>query len=175
MSSYAKFVEGIHHNVICSIAKLSGCTSYLELGIEKGDTFSLMNTIVPHCIGVDIKDMRPEKFGKLYVMKTDDFFVNNKETFDIIFIDAEHKYESALKDFENSLKILNKYGIILMHDTDPIDLAHCSPGYCGDSYKIIDYIFNNHKELNIITLPITMAGLSIIMRKSDRRLFEYLK
>ena len=85
---------------------------------------------------------------------------------DIIFIDADHNYTSVVKDFENSLKILNKLGIIFLHDTDPMIKKYVDPGYCGDSYKIIDYITNNHPELNIITLPVTIAGLSIVMREN---------
>ena len=102
-------------------------------------------------------------------MSTDDFFKNFKDMVDIVFIDADHNYKSVVKDFENSLKILNKLGIIFLHDTDPITKKYTDPGYCGDSYKIIEYILNKHSELNIITLPVTEAGLSIVMRKSNTR------
>jgi hypothetical protein len=58
-----------------------------------------------------------------------------------------------------------------MHDTDPNDNKLFSSGYCGDSYKIVDFIENNMKDLNILTLPIAEAGLSIISKKNSSRTF----
>ena len=89
---------------------------------------------------------------------------------DIAFIDADHCFDSAKRDFMNVLERLNKHGIIICHDTDPISQFYTDPGYCGDSYKLVDYIYSNHPELNILTLPVTETGISIIMRKDDRRI-----
>lgn len=61
-----------------------------------------------------------------------------------------------------------------MHDTDPISLKYTEYTYCGDSYKIIDYIEKEHPELNVTTLPLTDTGISIITRKKDRRVNTYL-
>ena len=36
---------------------------------------------------------------------------------------------------------------------------------CGDSYRIYD----NHPELDLNTLPLTAAGLSIVKRKNENR------
>ena len=104
---------------------------------------------------------------------TDNFFLNNDEKFDIIFIDADHKYESVQKDFKNSLKILNKHGIIFIHDTDPMYQNLTEPGYCGDSYKMIKFIKDNYSELNIINLPISEAGLLIINKNDEQRHLQY--
>lgn len=84
------------------------------------------------------------------------------------FIDADHCVKSALKDFENVFKLLNDNGIILMHDTDPEFDYLIDPGYCGDSYKIVD-LFKNDNRLNIITLPVSEAGLSLITKKNNTR------
>ena len=157
-------------DMIYNIIKSIGCESYLELGLYDGNTINKINTIVPHCVGVDIIPVNIT--GTFFLGTTDDFFKINKETFDIIFIDANHSLKSAEKDFNNSLKILNKYGIIFIHDTDPISEKYTLQGYCGDSYKLIDML-NENKELNCITLPVLAAGLTIINRKSDRRSFIY--
>ena len=74
-----------------------------------------------------------------------------------------------------SLKILNKYGIIILHDTDPFDVLLLASNFCKDSYKMVDYLYVHHPELNILTLPIHEMGLSLVMRKEDRRLFNYKK
>jgi len=95
------------------------------------------------------------------------------EYFDFVYIDANHKYEYVKNDFDNSLKILNKFGIIILHDTDPMNKILLDEKYCNDAYKIVDYISKN-KELNIITLPIQETGLSLVMRKKDRRINSFL-
>lgn len=169
------FCDDNHHEfIINNIVKYTGCETYLELGIYTGITFETVVPLVKRAIGVDINDNRNKKIGEFYQMTTDDFFKKFKDTVDIIFIDGNHKYESVVKDFENSLKILNKYGIILLHDTDPSDKNLLNPLYCNDCHKIVDYISNNHPELNIITLPLTIAGLSIAMRKNDRRIKKFI-
>lgn len=60
------------------------------------------------------------------------------------FIDADHCFESALKDFENILKRLNPGGVILLHDTDPEEDRLINPGYCEDSYKVVSILENRH-------------------------------
>ena len=101
------------------------------------------------------------------------FFNNNNETYDIIFIDADHCFESVKKDFENSLKILNKHGIIFVHDTDPMLKYLTDPGYCNDSFKMCNYIKENYPELNFINLPISEAGLMIVNKINENRHLNY--
>lgn len=170
--SYA-YLQGTnfdHSHLIYQIAKTTGCTSYLELGLYKGITIDLVNTIVPICVGVDIEPVTTT--ANFFLGTTDSFFTQDTQTFDIIFIDADHKFEAVKKDFNNSLKVLNKYGIIFIHDTDPISKEYIDPGYCGDSYKMVDTLSKN-KDLNFVTLPILNAGLTIVNRKTDRRIFNY--
>jgi len=163
-----------HREVIASIAISTNCISYLELGLYDGHTFSLVANFVPNCVGVDIKDLRNDKKrGRFYQMTTDAFFEQNKENYNIIFIDADHSFESVKKDFENSLKILTQYGIIFLHDTDPMMAKYLAPGYCNDCYKITDYITLNHPELEMVTLPCTEAGLTIVKRKKDKRVLNH--
>lgn len=162
-----------YSNLIKWIVILTNCQSYLELGVEYSSTIEQIKNLVKRCVGVDIVDIPNKENIGFYLSTTDDFFDINTEKFDIIFIDANHRFEQVKKDFDNSLKILNKYGIIMLHDTDPIVQELTQDIYCSDSYKIIDYISNN-TELNIITLPIQETGLTLVMRKNDRRVFNYL-
>jgi hypothetical protein len=165
-----------HKDIILSIVRTTNCISYLELGIFIGHTFNEVCRYVPNAIGVDLYDVRYDKsVGKVICMATDDYFKQNNQTFDIIFIDADHKYESVVKDLENSLKVLNKHGIIFLHDTDPMSHEYTVPSHCGDSYKIINYLYEKHPELDVVTLPVTEAGLTIVKRKNETRVSsEYL-
>ena len=54
-------------------------------------------------------------------MTSDEFFEQNHEMFDIIFIDGDHSYEQSLKDLNNALKVIPVGGFIILHDTTPID------------------------------------------------------
>ena len=50
--------------------------------------------------------------GGTHKMTSDEFFYNNNDKFDIIFIDGLHQYEQVIKDVKNSLNCLTKNGII---------------------------------------------------------------
>ena len=163
-----------YRNLIAWLIALTNCQSYLELGIEYGLNIQEIKKLVKICVGVDIaKNINTDGF-EFYQMTTNNFFEINDRMFDIIFIDANHNFEQVKIDFDNSLKVLNKYGIIILHDTDPIIKELLSPNHCHDSYKIIDYILSND-ELNIITLPIQETGMTFVMRKNDRRVKEFKK
>lgn len=175
IKSFYPSTTGGHETVILDILNKVNCQKYLELGIYKGETISKAATFINKAVGVDIIDhIGINKNFEFIKSSTDDFFDSNEENFDAIFIDADHKYESCIKDFENSLKILNYNGFIFIHDTDPISKKYTDFGYCGDSYKINNYIYDKHPELDLITLPLTEAGLSIVKRKNENRYNLYI-
>lgn len=160
-----------HTQIIYNIAAAAQYQSYLELGLYNGETIELVNSVVPNCVGVDINIVNIN--CNFFHGNTNDFFKQNTQTFDMIFIDADHTYESVKIDFQNALNILNTNGVIILHDTDPVSKQYLQPGYCGDAYKIINNI-EQTKELNIVTIPVQEAGLSIVNRKLDRRLLNYV-
>lgn len=65
--------------------------TYLEIGCDLNQTFGLINNLYNVAICVD-----PEKGGTLR-MTSDDFFAQNKQKFDIIFIDGLHVASQVLK------------------------------------------------------------------------------
>jgi len=166
-----------HEQFIDMLCKSIKPKSYLELGLYKGECITQIAKHVPLCVGVDIVDV-PHKNFTFYKKTTVEFFKTNNQTFDVIFIDADHSFTSAQQDFVNSLKILNKGGVIIMHDTDPAELKLIDPGYCGDSYKMIEwfkeYNMTATDKLTYITLPIEPAGLTLIRRESDSRIIDVL-
>jgi predicted O-methyltransferase YrrM len=166
----------MHHSTFIGyIADIYKPSVYVELGLYEGET---LLKVLPHAkeiYGVDIKSnsfleniAKNNKNVNIIYDFTDNFFLNFNKGIDMAFIDADHNYKSAIKDFENILKLLNPGGIILIHDTDPKDDYLINPGYCGDSYKIVDILEKNN-DINIFTFPITEAGLSIIQKKNNTR------
>jgi predicted O-methyltransferase YrrM len=142
----------------------------VELGLFKGETWY---KVLPHCqsaYGVDVVDRNIK--GNVHIMTTDQFFSKfpKDEKIDMAFIDADHSYESCKKDFFNCLERLSDGGVIIMHDTDPVEDSLFDQRRCGDSYKIVDLLERNYGDsLNIVTLPVAEAGVSIITKKGDTR------
>ena len=90
--------------IVQNIIDLKNYKSYLEIGTFKDELFASVKCNKK--IGVD-----PVSGGN--VRKTSDkFFLENKEKFDLIFIDGLHHYNQVKKDIANSLVALNDKGVI---------------------------------------------------------------
>ena len=140
---------------------------YLEIGCDKNQSFSKIK--IDNKIGVD-----PIEGGTIR-STSDQFFDQNKNNFDIIFIDGLHHYSQVLKDINNSLKILNKNGFILVHDCLPWSLAQQAvPRYRaswnGDVWKAIVEL-RTKSNLNIFTSQIDF-GVAIIQISENKNLLK---
>ena len=94
-------------------------------------------------------------------MTSDDFFKNNKEKFDVIFIDGLHEYEQCQKDALNAINNINKNGVILFHDFIPIDweienVPRFTEGWSGDVWKVA-YELSNSKNCILKLLNVTLV------------------
>lgn len=169
------YSKGSHTPIIVALCKELNPSKYLELGLYDGFNINQVKNVLPNCIfyGVDI--VNRNFFGLNFFNTTTDIFFeqNVVEDFDVIFIDADHSYKSVLRDLENSLKVLSENGVIFVHDTDPKDKILIDPLYCGDSYKINEYL-DSRTDLEYITLPISEAGLTIIKRKEEKRFKKFI-
>ena len=137
--------------------------SYLEIGCQSDVNFSKI--IIKNKIGVD-----PQS-GGTHRMTSDDFFKQNKKKFDLIFIDGLHIYEQVLKDIENSLKILNENGVILIHDCLPAKIWHQTipqthSSWNGDVWKSI---VKSRTRADIDTYTIEAdQGLGLILKRKNK-------
>ncbi len=163
-----------HSDFIIQLVKSINCQVYLELGIYDGSTLARVAQVVPRVIGVDIVDLRKTKVGEFHQTTTTNFLKSFKDKVDVAFIDADHSFEAVQNDFKDVLPLLNEFGFIILHDTDPISAKYLDKGYCGDSYKMIDWVKQEYPEMDVFTLPISEAGLTIIKRASDRRTNKFL-
>ena len=111
--------------------------NYLEIGCYRNENFNKIK--IDNKVSVDPD---PEAHAT-YQMTSDEFFANNKDTFDIVFIDGLHEHSQVYKDIVNSLKVLNKDGMIIMHDCLPKteemqkwdNKSHQDEEWCGDTWK----------------------------------------
>jgi hypothetical protein len=120
--------------IVQNIINSKNFKSYLEIGTFHDDLFKHIKCNKK--VGVD-----PVSGGT--VRKTSNqFFDSNKDKFDCIFIDGLHYYSQVKKDIENSIKILNPNGIILLHDCLPSNhfeqaVPRCQWTWNGDVWKAI--------------------------------------
>ena len=136
--------------------------NYLEIGCDDDQLFSRIK--IQKKTGVD-----PFSGGTIRDT-SDNFFKNNKEFFDLIFIDGLHEYKQVIKDIDNSLNFLNKGGYILIHDCLPRTKAHQAiPRYRGswngDVWKAIVEV-RTKTDLETFTCKIDY-GIGIIQKKDN--------
>ena len=109
--------------------KIENC-KYLEIGCFDNKAFDTVPLPIDQKIGVD-----PLR-GGTHRMTSDEFFKDNNVFFDVIFIDGLHTYEQCSKDVINSMKFLNKDGIIILHDMLPRSKTEETQEYSGDVWKV---------------------------------------
>ena len=160
-----------HGEVIAALARTMKSEAYLELGVFKPKV--TWNEVTPHvsrCVGVDRLPIRSNDPRKpILCCTTNEYFAGHRgsETFDLIFIDADHSFESASIDLRNSLAALRVNGVIVAHDTDPIDENRLKPVSCGDSYRLVEYA--KTIGLDAVNLPVCDPGLLIMRRAGELR------
>jgi len=152
------------------LVKKNNYSKYLEIGCDQNQLFSRVK--VQNKIGVD-----PYSGGNIR-LTSDNFFLQNKNKFDIVFIDGLHKYEQVKKDILNSIKCLTENGIILVHDCLPDSLGkQAVPRYKmkwnGDVWKAIVDLRQN-EDLEIYTCEIDQ-GIGIIQKKKNSSVLKINK
>lgn len=149
--------------------------TYVEIGVQRGYTFNILAPRVKRAVAVDINNMghitdwpNVEK----YRMDSKEFAVQWTDPIDLLFIDADHKKENVLADFDNLAPFVREgIGLILLHDTHPVAEHLLSDRYCSNAWEAARDIKKKRKYQNfeIVTLPGPYAGLSII-RKAKKHL-----
>ena len=149
------------------LIKKNNYSDYLEIGCDQDQLFSKVK--IKNKTGVD-----PSSGGN--VRKTsDDFFKDNKDKFDIVFIDGLHIYDQVKKDILNSVDCLKENGIILVHDCMPDSLGkQAIPRYKmqwnGDVWKaIVD--LRQKDNLNIYTCEMDQ-GIGVITNKINSSILK---
>ena len=125
----------------------------------------ILKIIIDRKVGVD-----PISGGTIR-LTSDEYFSSNKEIFDIIFIDGLHHFDQVKKDIINSLKILNKGGVILVHDCLPsrirdqmVPRSHLT--WNGDVWKAL-VEFRTKENLDVYTC-LADQGLGIIFNQKNK-------
>jgi len=145
------------YELINSLALINNATTYLEVGVENGETFNKVE--ISNKTAVDpICGFEKQSFvGNFYEMTSDKFFdeaISKNLKFDLIFLDGLHQWEFAMRDFVNATLLSHKKTIIIIDDVYPSDYFsqlrsqsdclnfkkaanHIDRNWMGDVYKIL--------------------------------------
>ena len=162
-----------HQDLILHLASVMRPENYLEVGIFHCGLFNRMLPYAKKLTGVDLSPGA----GQYMVSSPKAKFVcsdsvgyakklkEQGETFDFIFIDADHSEKAVQDDFLHYEDLLRPHGLILLHDTHPIDEAATSQERCGDGYLAIDRFSRQTDKWEMMTIPLH-PGLTLCRRRT---------
>jgi hypothetical protein len=154
---------------------------YLEIGMGPGINFS--KVICDYKVCVDPTPTVPVTF----TLTSDDFFKQNKEKFDVVFIDGLHWSEQVYVDILNSLDVLNENGVIICHDMNPhseiiqrYPQAIPESEWTGDCWKAWVKLKSERNDLNMYVVDtdygcgIIQKGAQLLLTLEDELNWEFL-
>jgi hypothetical protein len=149
---------------------------YVEIGVRSGESLKAARPYT-RCVGIDpIPDITEPLAPnvQLFTMLSDDFFKHHQlsdvwgdNNFDLAFIDGEHLFEQALRDFIHLEQLSNPDSVIMIHDCLPLDeitssrerLTHF---YSGDVWKLALLLTTQRPDLRIATIATPPTGLCLV-------------
>lgn len=154
-------------DIINKMIKKYDYESYLEIGINNPNVDRSWEKIE-----INVKHGVDPNFDTTYKMTSDSFFEDHiTQKYDIVFVDGLHIFEQAYADIKNSLEWLNKNGVIIVHDCNPMNELfqrrdRASDAWNGDVWKAIVKLRMEEVGLTIHTVD-TDEGCAIIRRGSQ--------
>lgn len=158
-------------DIINMLIKHCDYKSYLEIGCRKNRNFKYIN--IKNKVGVD-----PRSGGTIRTT-SDEFFKNNKEKFDIIFIDGLHHSDQVYRDIDNALKCMTDNGVIVVHDCNPLNYESQLTPYRksqkhwnGDVWKAFLKFRHQRSDLEMFVIDVD-EGCGIIKHGEQTLIDQY--
>jgi hypothetical protein len=151
--------------------------SYLEIGVNKGDTFHGVRA--RRKVAVDPRFLFNERAGsddsvivQYHEVTSDTYFgtiASQNDRFDLIYIDGLHTFEQTLRDLLNSTSFLSPTGILLIDDVIPnsyeaaipdmgtaravLAFVHRDdPSWMGDVFKLVFFVQTFMQQYSYATI-----------------------
>lgn len=171
-----------HENFIAHLASLIQPKLYVEVGLDKGQTFNKVLPYARKLIGIDInkkcaKYIKESHKVTFYCINSAGFAKlarKNKLEINMLFIDADHWANQVLKDFNNLFPFVSDNGLIFLHDSFPKAKENARKGEAGTVYRAIEKLAKNSKTYEMVTMPIP-PGLTICRKRKSQVAWETRK
>jgi hypothetical protein len=156
--------------------------TYLEIGVATGQSLALARPPTL-AIGVDPAPHPNCAFRTethLFTETSDAFFSRGALAslfdggpLDLVFIDGEHLFEQALRDFMHAESHCGPRSVVLFHDTVPMDelsqqRERRTTMYSGDVWKAIFCLKHFRSDLDIFTIATVPTGLTVVTGLNPR-------
>lgn len=107
--------------IVPEVVKLTEDEIYLEVGVDKGKSLSIMRMVNDKCkvIGVDLRE--DPKVPNTTFYRGDSVAIANEYKdgkISVLFIDGDHSYQGCKRDIEAWLPHMKEGGVIFFHDCD---------------------------------------------------------
>jgi len=175
--------------VLQPILELFEAPSYLEIGVNTGDTFFALRAarkvaVDPHFL-FDLEEARRrEPHSSFFDVASDEYFgelIDPAEKFDVVYLDGLHTFEQTLRDFCNATQFLRVGGIIVVDDVVPNSHAASLPdealavrlkrelndadqSWMGDVYRLVYFIDTFFQQYDFATV-IENHGQLVVWRR----------
>ena len=144
------------------IGSYEGRSSFFLLNKLKRTELTCVDTFKPFH---ELQGDYPDKFNQIYenfkyntqgfsgravAFKQDskNFFLKNRDKFDLIYVDGSHEYKDVLYDAQESFANLNQYGIIIFDDF----LWEHKKITLSPTFAILNFLNKNLKKIKILYL-----------------------
>ena len=152
-----------------------GYQRHLEIGMDYGKNFKKIKC--KYKVGVDPAIGEYSHANPTYLMTSDEFFKQNKEMFDIVFVDGLHEHTQVYRDIVNSLNVLSDGGTVVCHDMNPLtEASQVFPRankrgqpWSGDCWKAFVQLRMERNDLKMCVIDADW-GLGIIQTGSQKKL-----
>lgn len=163
--------------------------TYLEIGVFRGRVFFSVPAQNKFAVDPQFRFTSFQRIKKIfrrvsnlwaeyYEKTSDDFFKDDapsifqRKKIDVCLVDGMHEYKVVLRDIENCLNLLQKDGVILVHDCNPAEIQasvnfeeYKNRGFTGDwngdVWKAIVHLRSSRKDLNVFVLDCDQ-GLGVV-------------
>jgi hypothetical protein len=139
---------------------------YLEIGIADGNNFKAINC--------NCKASVDPNQDSTFRVPSDDFFKTNTRNYDVIFIDGLHEREQVVRDINGSLACLNPNGVIITHDTLPLETCQTDSGLCWNAWEAFAYLRTTNP--NVFMASVILSNDSVgsgIIRHGQQTLYPH--
>jgi hypothetical protein len=175
-----------HEEILGALHATLKPRTYLEIGVEKGETLRLANCPsigIDPTMQIDQQAIGDKSACLLYRIPSDRFFEIYDPTallgdkIDFAFLDGMHLFEFLLRDFINIERHCRRNSLIVLHDCVPTDLylarrhrqdeslrgiTRIAGGWCGDVWKTVLILRAYRPDLRIYSFDAALTGMVVV-------------